>query len=76
VTISGFTQRWQVERHLRDLSREREWCESRGDKNTVAEIDRQTKIYADELKRLRKAEIEEAAQRAAELEQELREVSG
>jgi hypothetical protein len=75
VTISGFTQRWQVERHLRDLSREREWCDSRGDKNTVAEIDRQTKIYADELKRLRRTEVEEAAERARELEQELKEAS-
>jgi hypothetical protein len=75
MTISGFTQRWQVERHLRDLSREREWCESRGDENTVAEIDRQTKLFSSELQAMKKAEIEEAARQAAELEAALKEAS-
>jgi hypothetical protein len=75
MTINGFEQRWQVERHLRDLRREREWCASRGDENTVAEIDRQTKLFAAELQAMKKAEIEEAARRAREVENELRETS-
>jgi hypothetical protein len=71
MTISGYETRWKVERHLRDLAREKEWCASRADENTVAEIDRQAELFKAELQAMKKAEIEEAARQAAGLKAEL-----
>jgi hypothetical protein len=75
MTISGYEQPWQVERHLQDLQRERRWCEERGDTATIKGIDQQSSIFEAELQAMKKAEIEEAARQAAELEQKLKETA-
>jgi hypothetical protein len=49
MTISGYEQRWKVEQYLRDLRRERAWCEQGGDTATVKGIDEQSRLFEAEL---------------------------
>jgi hypothetical protein len=71
VTISGYSQPWQIESHLRALREERKGREAQGDTATIATIDAQVELFTAELKRLRREEVEAAAAHARELESQL-----
>jgi hypothetical protein len=75
MTINGYEQPWKIEAYLRALRQERHGRELDGDEATCAVIDSQVELFTAELKRLRKTELEEAAQRARELERELKEAT-